>query len=93
MKTTNTLWVLGHKVSPVEVSGDYDMIVGETAPNVPGPPPHFHSGFSELFMVLEGEMNLLIGENRERLSKENQLTSLPRWYILLRMVDHLPSSL
>jgi mannose-6-phosphate isomerase-like protein (cupin superfamily) len=60
MKENNKLWVLGHKISPVEVSGNYDMVIGETAPNFPGPPPHFHSRLNELFMVLEGEMEFLI---------------------------------
>ncbi len=60
MKENSNLWVLGHKISPVEVSGNYDMVIGETAPNIPGPPPHFHSELNELFMVLEGEMEFLI---------------------------------
>jgi hypothetical protein len=38
MKENNTLWVLGHRISPINVSGDYDMIIGETAPQVPGHP-------------------------------------------------------
>lgn len=60
MKKNSNLWVLGHKISPVKVSGNYDMVIGETAPNIPGPPPHFHSELNELFMVLEGEMEFLI---------------------------------
>ncbi len=65
MQESNKLWVLGHKISPVNVSGNYDMVIGETAPNVPGPPPHSHSGLNELFMVLEGEMEFMVnGEVR-----------------------------
>ena len=60
MKENTNLWVLGHKISPVEVSGDYDMVIGETPPNVQGPPPHFHSGLNEVFMVLEGEMEFVL---------------------------------
>ena len=66
MKKTNKLWVLGHKISPVEITGNYDMVIGETPPNVPGPPPHFHSGLNELFFILEGEMDFVVnGELRK----------------------------
>lgn len=65
MKENNNLWVLGHKISPIKVSGNYDMVIGETAPNVPGPPPHFHTALNEVFMVLEGEMEFLVnGETK-----------------------------
>jgi mannose-6-phosphate isomerase-like protein (cupin superfamily) len=65
MEKNKNLWVLGHKITPLEVSGNYDMVIGETAPNVPGPPPHFHSMLNELFMVLEGEMEFMInGESK-----------------------------
>ncbi len=63
------LWVLGHKVSPVEISGNYDMVVGETAPNVPGPPPHYHTGYNEMFMVLEGEMEFMVDGDIKKLKK------------------------
>ena len=65
MKNKTDLWVLGHKISPVAVSGNYDMVLGETGPQVPGPPPHFHSRMHELFVVLEGEMEFMVnGEIR-----------------------------
>ena len=58
-------WVLGHKISPVEVSGEYDMVVGQTPAQVPGPPPHTHSGYNEVFLVIEGEMEFMVaGELR-----------------------------
>ncbi len=66
MQENNTLWVLGHRISPIEVTGDYDMIIGETAPQVPGPPPHFHLKYHELFLVLEGELDFVVnGEPRK----------------------------
>lgn len=66
MQQNNFIWVLGHKIQPVQVSGNYDMVIGETAPNVPGPPPHYHSGLNELFMVLEGDMEFVVnGEVRK----------------------------
>jgi len=59
------IWILGHKMTMHESSGDYDMVVGETAPGVPGPPPHSHQNCSEVFMVLEGQMEFLV--NGEKL--------------------------
>ena len=65
MENSKDVWVLGHKITPIEVSGNYDMVVGETPPQVPGPPPHSHSSLKELFMVLEGEMDFVVdGEQR-----------------------------
>ena len=76
MKGNNKLWVLGHRISPVRVSGNYDMVMGETAPNVQGPPPHFHSGLNELFMVLEGEMEFLINGEPKKI-KQGESVDLP----------------
>jgi mannose-6-phosphate isomerase-like protein (cupin superfamily) len=52
----NEIICLGHKIKVHTPSGNYDMIEGTTLPNVPGPPPHLHTGFSETFYVLEGQM-------------------------------------
>ena len=56
----NELICLGHKIKVLHPSGDYDMVEGTTFPNVPGPPPHHHTGFSESFYVLEGQMEFLV---------------------------------
>ena len=72
MEKSNNLWVLGHKISPVKVTGNYDMVIGETPPNVPGPPPHCHTGLNELFFVLEGEMEFVVnGELRKIIQGES----------------------
>jgi len=56
----NELICLGHKIKVLHPSGDFDMVEGTTYPNVPGPPPHFHTGYSESFYVLEGSMEFLV---------------------------------
>ncbi|MDZ7693628.1 MAG: cupin domain-containing protein [Balneolaceae bacterium] len=57
------LWVLGHKITLYkDSSGDFDLAIGVTPPNVPGPPPHYHETFDELFLVLEGKMEFMVGK-------------------------------
>ena len=60
MKSGIAKWVVGHRVTPVDVSGDYDFVRGETPGNTPGPPPHYHLGYTELFYVIEGEMEFIV---------------------------------
>ncbi len=60
MGNTDTRWVLGHKVTPHDTSGDYDLMYAETPPHVPGPPPHMHNSFKESFLIVEGEMEFFV---------------------------------
>jgi len=60
MKPTITRWVLGHKVTPYFTTGDYDLALGETPPNVQGPPPHMHNNYKESFLIVEGEMEFIV---------------------------------
>lgn len=60
MNSTNTKWVLGHRVTPHETTGDYDLMVAETPAGVPGPPPHLHNSFKESFLIIEGEMEFMV---------------------------------
>jgi mannose-6-phosphate isomerase-like protein (cupin superfamily) len=53
-------WVLGHKIMPQQVSGDYDLVTGETPAHTPGPPPHLHKTYHEVFLVTEGEMEFVV---------------------------------
>lgn len=58
-------WVIGHQITPLESTGDFDLVIGMTPAQVPGPPPHYHKNFSEVFLVTEGEMEFVInGEPR-----------------------------
>lgn len=49
MNNNLEMWVLGHKVSPQNLSANYDLAIGESQPEVPGPPPHYHENFHESF--------------------------------------------
>ncbi len=60
MKQPNTKWVLGHKVTPYDTTGDYDLMMAETPPHVPGPPPHIHHNYKESFLIVEGEMEFMV---------------------------------
>ncbi len=69
-------WVLGHEITPVEVTGDYDMVLGNTPAKVPGPPPHYHSGYNEVFLVIEGEMEFVI-EGELKTVRSGESVDLP----------------
>lgn len=56
----NTKWVLGHKVTNYDTTGDYDMMMAETPPQTPGPPPHTHHSYKEAFLIIEGEMEFMV---------------------------------
>ncbi len=77
MALTQTSWVIGHKIQPITSSGDYDAFIGETPSSVPGPPPHFHSKYTEFFLVLKGTMEFILN-GEKRLLQEGESIDLPR---------------
>ena len=54
------LWVLGHLVNPVTTEGDYGLLSIKSEPKVPGPPPHYHNDASELFYIINGQMDVML---------------------------------
>ena len=77
MKTTLTKWVLGHKVTLHDTSGDYDLAFGETPAGVQGPPPHHHQGFTESFLITEGEMQFFVN-GETKIVKAGECVNLPQ---------------
>jgi quercetin dioxygenase-like cupin family protein len=55
----DTLWVLGHRIRPVDTDGSYGMVEIVSPPHVPGPPPHFHKTESEFFLIIKGTLNVM----------------------------------
>lgn len=60
MKINKTKWVLGHKITTHDTTGDYDLMEAVSPPKVQGPPPHLHHNFKESFLIIEGEMEFFV---------------------------------
>lgn len=65
MKTLNTFWVLGHRITTAVSTGNYDLVQIETPAHTPGPPPHVHQKYTEFFLVTEGEVEFLLNGERK----------------------------
>ena len=69
-------WVLGHRINPQDVSGDYDLVLGETPAQTPGPPPHHHNTLHEVFLVTHGEMEFMVN-GKVTIVKNGESINLP----------------
>jgi|SRR6056297_282602 len=72
------MWVLGHKISPQNLSANYDLAIGESQPEVPGPPPHHHEKFHESFYIMEGEMDFMINGELKKIRKGESVDIPPQ---------------
>jgi quercetin dioxygenase-like cupin family protein len=59
MDTNNLLWVLGHKIRPLDTDEAYGMVEITSLPHVPGPPPHFHKSENEFFFIIQGTLDVM----------------------------------
>ena len=71
-----TKWVLGHKIIPQTVTGDFDLVIGETPSGMQGPPPHFHNIYHEVFLVTEGEIEFMLN-GEVSVIRQGQSINLP----------------
>jgi mannose-6-phosphate isomerase-like protein (cupin superfamily) len=54
-----TLWVIGHKVTPIPVGDRIAAVQVATPVGTPGPPPHFHEDCAECFFVTAGRLGVM----------------------------------
>lgn len=73
----NSVWCVGNLIHPCEVTGTYDMVTGVTPANSDGPPPHFHEGYHEVFLITEGEMDFMI-DGKPRKVGPGETVDLPK---------------
>jgi mannose-6-phosphate isomerase-like protein (cupin superfamily) len=59
--TTRSLWVLGHRVTPLVCAEEIVALEVATPVGVPGPPPHHHDDCAELFYVTAGRLGVMRG--------------------------------
>ncbi len=60
-------WVLGHRVTPVETGADFGLLSITSPAKADGPPPHHHEDAVEMFLILEGTMEVLCDGRWNRL--------------------------
>jgi mannose-6-phosphate isomerase-like protein (cupin superfamily) len=71
------IWVLGHILSPQKLSANYDLAIGESCQNVPGPPPHHHDIYHETFYIMDGEMEFIIDGVHKRIRQGESIDIPP----------------
>jgi mannose-6-phosphate isomerase-like protein (cupin superfamily) len=54
-----TLWVIGHKVTPIPVGDRVASVQVATPVGTPGPPPHYHEDCAECFFVTAGRLGIM----------------------------------
>ncbi len=68
MSNQKSRWVLGHRVTPVETGADFGLLSITSPSRAEGPPPHFHEDAVELFLILEGTMDVTCDGQRHTLA-------------------------
>jgi mannose-6-phosphate isomerase-like protein (cupin superfamily) len=54
-----SLWVIGHRVTPIPCAGRVVALEVATPAGVPGPPPHYHQDCAEFFYVIGGRLGVM----------------------------------
>lgn len=54
-----SLWVIGHRVTPIPCGGRVVALEVATPAGVPGPPPHYHQDCAEFFYVTAGRLGVM----------------------------------
>jgi mannose-6-phosphate isomerase-like protein (cupin superfamily) len=71
-----THWVLGHRVTPYQTTGDYNLVKGDSPAGAQGPPPHIHQKYEEVFYILHGQMDFVLDGGR-RTAKAGEVVNIP----------------
>jgi len=59
MTQLRTLWVIGHKVTPIPAGDRVAALEVVTPVGTPGPPPHYHADSAETFFVVSGRLGVM----------------------------------
>jgi len=57
-------------VEPETTGGEFSVIEASISAGIPGPPPHIHTdGLEEIWYILDGELDFLVGDETIRAGK------------------------
>ena len=57
-----SLWVLGHRITPIPVGNRVAALEIATPVGALGPPPHYHNDCAEFFYVISGQLGVMIAD-------------------------------
>ncbi len=57
--SVRSMWVIGHRVTPITCAGRVMALEVATPVGVPGPPPHHHEDCHEYFYVTVGRLGVM----------------------------------
>jgi quercetin dioxygenase-like cupin family protein len=57
--SVRSLWVIGHRVTPLTCARRVVALEVATPPGVPGPPPHHHTDCAEFFYITAGRLGVM----------------------------------
>src|SRR5580704_12133055 len=57
--SVRSMWVIGHRVTPIRCAGRVMALEVATPVGVPGPPPHHHEDCHEFFYVTAGRLGVM----------------------------------
>ena len=60
----DTFWVIGHRVTILHADAGFTYVDVVSPPRIPGPPPHRHRDCAEFFHVVEGTLEIFVGDER-----------------------------
>ena len=92
MTKSTTRWVLGHKVTPHDTTGDYDLMMAETPAKMQGPPPHSHNSYNESFLILTGELEFMVNGEMLTLKAGDSIDIPPNTLHTFNNVSDQPST-
>jgi mannose-6-phosphate isomerase-like protein (cupin superfamily) len=76
MNQKQSKWVLGHRVTPYQTTGDFNLVKGESPAGAQGPPPHVHKKYEEVFFILHGQMDFVLDGNKKTI-RAGELVNIP----------------
>lgn len=59
MSNHSALWVMGHRIRPIDTDDSYGLVEITSPPHVPGPPPHYHRNEREFFFIVKGTLDVM----------------------------------
>ena len=81
-------YLLGQKIIIYNTDSDYDLVELSIPKKSQGPPLHMHNNCAESFLVIEGELEIMVNEKKKLLKAGDSITiPLKVWHTFNNVSD------